>query len=75
MLMEALCESVPLTPLTFTAKAPAGVLGDVVIVSKADPDPPVTDPGLKLPVAPAGRPVAASETLPVKPLLAAMVAV
>jgi hypothetical protein len=75
MLMDPLCESVPLTPLIFTANVPAGVLGAVAMVTSADPDPPDTDTGLKLAVAPAGRPVAVRETLPVKPVLVAMVAV
>jgi hypothetical protein len=46
---------------------PFGVELVVEIVSVDEPDPPLTDAGLKLGVAPLGRPVAVNETLSVNP--------
>jgi len=48
---------------------PIGVLEPVVIVSKDDPEP-VTDDGLKLPDAPAGKPFTVRVTAPLNPLTA-----
>ncbi len=53
---------------------PAAVLVVVLTDSVEDPAP-VIDVGLKLPLAPVGRPLTLSATLPLKPLRAVVVAV
>ena len=44
-------------------------------VSVEDPDPPLIEAGLKLAVAPVGKPLTPKETLPLKPLAGVTVAV
>ena len=44
-----------------------GVVLDVVTVSVEEPEPPVMEGGLKVPVAPEGRPVTESDTVPLNP--------
>ena len=62
---EAVCVVVPLVPVMVNGKLPVGVVLLVVTVSVELPD--VSDAGLKLPVAPAGRPLTLRLTVPVKP--------
>jgi len=56
-----------------SVELPAGVELVVDIVRVEDPEP-LTDAGLKLAVAPAGKPLAAKVTLPLKPFSAVIVA-
>jgi hypothetical protein len=46
-------------------EAPAGVELPVVMVRVDDPEPPLIEAGLKLAVAPEGKPLALSDTVPV----------
>jgi hypothetical protein len=62
--MVAVCESVPLTPVTVTVAAPRVALLDAVKVSVLVP---VVEAGLKAAVTPAGKPLALNATLPVNP--------
>src|SRR5439155_2469730 len=55
----------PLTPVIVTVKVPAGV---VVLVVTENVDDVVVGFGVKLPLAPAGNPLALNVTAPVKPL-------
>jgi hypothetical protein len=48
---------------------PVGVEGAAVIVKEESPKPPLMVAGLKLPVAPVGKPVTVKATLPEKPLI------
>ncbi len=73
-LTVVVCVRLPLTPLMVRVLVPAGVLVAVVTVSVDEPDP-VTDVGLKAPVAPEGSPLTVNATLPLNPLSAEMVAV
>ncbi len=56
-------------PVTVSVYVPAGVVLLVVTVIEEEPDP-VTDVGLKLALAPEGRPLALKVTVPVKPFSA-----
>ena len=61
-------ERLPLVPVTVTVYVPAGVaLAEVETVSIDEPDPPLTDAGAKLALAPAGNPATAKPTSLVKP--------
>ena len=62
--MVALWLSVPLVPVTVTLKVPAAAVLDALKVTVLVP---VVETGLKLAVTPAGRPLAASATAPLKP--------
>jgi hypothetical protein len=64
----------PLLAVTVSDEVPAGVLLPVSTVMVVDPLP-VTVVGLKLAVAPAGRPEALKLTVPVKPFTAVVVMV
>ena len=65
----------PLVPLIVSGYVPVGVDDVVVILSVDDPEPPVTGLGLKLPVAPDGRPATLRVTLPVNPSVGEIVTV
>jgi hypothetical protein len=67
------CVTLPLVPVMVRLELPAGVEVVVLTVSVDDPEL-LTDAGLKLAVVPAGKPETASETLPLKPLIAPTVA-
>jgi hypothetical protein len=71
----AVWESVPLVPVIVRLNVPAVVEVVVVTVIVLVPAPPVMGDGLKLAEAPAGRPLAARLTAPVKPFRAATVTV
>ena len=58
------CVSVPLTPVSVSIKLPAGVLAAVVTERLDDA---VAGFGVKLPLAPVGRPLTLKVTWPVKP--------
>jgi hypothetical protein len=60
------CVTLPLTPFSVNVDVPSGVLPVVVTVNVAVPAP-VTVPGEKLAVAPAGNPLALSVTTPANP--------
>src|SRR5215471_12575467 len=62
---EAVWVVVPLVPVIVNGKLPVGVVLLVVTVSVESPE--VTDAGLNVPVAPAGKPLTLRLTVPVKP--------
>ena len=62
--MVVLALRLPLVPVTITELVPAVAVLDAVRVRVLVP---VVDAGLKLAVTPAGKPLAASATVPVKP--------
>ena len=62
-----LCARLPLVPVIASVEFPAGVEVAVVTVSVDDPTE-LTDAGLKLPPAPAGRPLTERVTVPLKAL-------
>ena len=64
---DTTCERTPLTPAMTGEYCPALVLGRVVIVRVAGPDPPLITGGENCAVAPCGRPVTLSVMSPVKP--------
>ena len=66
------CEVPPLVPVMVIAWVPVGALLATVRVKSDVPDP-VTDVGLKLPVTPAGMPVADSATAELNPPVAVTV--
>ena len=70
----AVCVRLPLVPVMVTVELPAGVVLLVATVNVEVPAP-LTDPGVKVAVAPAGKPLALSITAPLKPLMALTVAV
>jgi hypothetical protein len=74
MLTVAACNNVPEVPVTAREYVP-GAVAVVVEMVKADDPAEVIEGGLKFAVAPEGRPLAASVTVPAKPLRAATVAV
>src|SRR5690349_15641244 len=59
----------PLVPVTVSVTAPAGVAAEVETVRVDEPEP-AMDAGLNLPVAPLGKPVTLSDTVPVNPFTA-----
>jgi hypothetical protein len=59
---------VPPLAVRVIVKVPVGVELEVDMLSVEDPEPPLTDGGLKLPVAPLGSPLTLSETALLKPL-------
>ena len=61
------CVREPSVPLMVTVTVPVVVLLVVVMVSVDDPEPPLMEAGLKLAVAPEGKPLALSVTVPVYP--------
>ena len=65
----------PFAPLIVSVELAAGVVPDVVTVSVEVPVLPVMVAGLKLAVAPVGRPAIVSATLPVRPFTAVLVTV
>jgi hypothetical protein len=66
------CVVVPLVPVIVSVYVPASDELDVVMVRVEEPEP-VTDVGLKLPVAPDGKPVTPRLTVPLKPPMDVMV--
>jgi hypothetical protein len=70
----AVCDRLPLVPVIVTVLFPLGVAPVVATVSVEEPDA-LIDVGLKLEVAPAGRPLAPSPTVPVNPFCAVIVTV
>ena len=72
-LAAAVWLKLPLVPVMISVELPAGVELVVETVRVEDPEP-LTDVGLKLAVAPAGKPLAAKVTLPLKPFSAVIVA-
>jgi hypothetical protein len=71
----AVCASVPFVPVMVSVELAAGVVLEVVTVSVEVPVLPVIVLGLKLAVAPAGKPVTVSATSPVSPFTAVPVTV
>src|ERR1700743_2724287 len=63
-LMVAVCERVPLTPVTVMVAAPRVAVLDAVKVSVLVP---VVEAGLNAAVTPAGNPLAVRATMPVNP--------
>jgi hypothetical protein len=68
------CVSPPLVPVIVSAKLPVGVVVPVTTVSVELP-PTLTDVGLNVPVAFAGRPLTLRLTVPVKPFCALVLTV
>ena len=66
---------VGLVPVIVTEYVPVGVEPLVCIVSVDEPDPPLTEVGLKLAVAPLGNPLALNPTVSVNPPEAATLTV
>ena len=56
-------------------EVPAGVVFEVETLRVADPEPPLTEVGVKLPLAPLGTPLTLKPTFPLKPFSALTVAV
>ena len=71
----AVCTSVPLAPVMVRVELAAGVLLAVVTVRVEVPVLPVIVLGLKLAVAPVGKPVTVRATSPVSPFTAVLVTV
>ena len=57
----------PLAPAMVSANVPVWVAAEVAIVSVELPEPPLIDAGLKLAVAPLGRPPTLNDTVPPNP--------
>ena len=72
--MSRSCESCRSAPVRGEGGEPAGVVELVVTLRVEEPEP-VTEVGLKVPVAPVGNPVTLRVTTPVKPFRAPTVAV
>jgi len=73
-LAVVVCTRLPLVPLMVSVELPPGVEADVVTVKVEAPDP-LMEAGLKLAVAPAGKPLTLNATVPVKPLVGDIVTV
>jgi hypothetical protein len=71
----AVCTTVLLVPLIVSVESAAGVAPEVVIVRVDVPVLPTMVEGLKLAVAPAGRPVTVKTTSPVSPFSAVLLTV
>ena len=69
-----LCTKLPLVPLIVSVEVPTGVDGEVAIASELVPEP-LTEVGIKLAVAPEGRPLTDKLTVPPKPFRAVTVVV
>src|SRR5713226_5571065 len=65
-LTVAECDKLPLTPVIVSVEVAAGVVLAVVMFKVEDPEP-LTEVGLNEAVAPAGKPLTLSPTLPLKP--------
>ena len=61
------CVRLPLVPTMEIGKFPEGVVNPVVTVMVEEPEP-MTDAGLKLALAPLGKPVALKLTVPLNPI-------
>src|SRR5579859_4759308 len=61
----AVCERLPLSPVTVSVELPVVVELSVVIFNVELPEP-VTEAGLKLPLAPLGKPETLNTTFPLK---------
>jgi hypothetical protein len=68
-LTVAACASVPLVPVIVTVDVPVGVLPAVATI-KVDVLPGLIEAGLKVAVAPLGKPLALKVRVPLKPLRA-----
>ncbi len=68
------CVRLPLVPVIVSVYVPAGVV-EAVETDKVEFPEPATEVGLKLPVAPLGKPLTLRFTVPVKPFTAVMVVV
>ena len=68
-LTETLCVLLPPAPVITRVELPAGVAADVVTV-KVELPAPAMEPGLKLAVAPAGKPLTLRPMLELNPLMA-----
>jgi hypothetical protein len=68
-------ERLPLVPLMVRPKVPAGLELEVAMFRVDEPEPPFTEAGLKLAVAPVGNPLTLRPTVPVNPLEGVTVAV
>ena len=66
------CVRLPLVPTALIDKFPAGVVAPVVTVMVEEPEP-TTEAGLKLALAPVGKPVALKVTVPLNPSVGEMV--
>jgi hypothetical protein len=73
-LTVVVCTVVPLVPVIVMVNVPVGVVLAVVTVIVEEPEP-VTEVGLKVALAPDGRPLALKVTAPANPFTAAIVAV
>ena len=73
-LTVAECERLPLVPVMVNVYVPAGVDDEVATLSVDEPEP-VTDAGLKDPVAPVGNPLTLRLTALLKPFCALTLAV
>jgi hypothetical protein len=62
----AVCDKVPLVPVTLSVLLPLGVEVAVATVRVEEPES-VTEVGLKLALAPEGKPLALKTTVPVNP--------
>jgi hypothetical protein len=65
----AVCDSEPLVPVMVSVYVPVGVEAEVLTCKVELPEPPLIEDGLKLPVAPEGKPDTLSATALLKPLL------
>ena len=70
----AVCDKLPLVPVIVSVDAPSGVELAVATLSVDEPEP-LIEAGLKLAVAPEGKPLALKATVPLNPFCAAMLTV
>ena len=71
---STLCVRLQLVPVTVTTYDPTGVAPESVVMVRVE-DPDAIWLGLKVATAPAGKPVALSETFPLNPFTGVMVAI
>ena len=62
-----LCVRLPLVPVMIRVYVPGKAAREGATVSVEEPEPPLIELGLKLPVAPVGKPITLKATLPVNP--------
>jgi hypothetical protein len=72
---EVVSVKLPLVPLTVNGYVPAAVEDVVDTARVEEPEPPLIEDGLKVPLAPVGRPLTVRLTVPVKPFTGAAVTV
>jgi hypothetical protein len=68
------CTKLPLVPVIVSVEVPAGVDREVAILSELLPEP-LIDMGVKVAVAPVGKPLTEKVTVPLKPFKAVTVLV